>query len=180
VITYYVKTMKIFKYAVLIMPALFIIGSCQKVEQISPIPNISFTSFAIFDTTDILGNQSKGGKLNFFFEDGDGDVGLNPPTLFQADSTNLFLKLYRKKNGVMVAAEPGDPLYPSDYRIPYMVRLGQNKILRGTISVTFIYLFYSPTDTIKYDFYIKDRAPHSSNVASTSEIVIATNKVYTK
>ena len=60
-----------------------------------------------------------------------------------------------------------------------MVRLGQNKILRGTISVTFLYLFYSPTDTIKYDFYIKDRALHESNVASTSEIVISTNNVYT-
>jgi hypothetical protein len=61
-----------------------------------------------------------------------------------------------------------------------MVRQGQDKILRGTINVTFLYLFYSTSDTIRYDFYIKDRALHSSNVDSTSEIVIATNKVYTK
>jgi hypothetical protein len=172
--------MRIFKYTVLVIPALFFLGSCHKIEQISPIPSISFTSFTIFDTLDILGNQSKGGKLSFFFEDGDGDVGLNPPTDFQTDSTNLFLTLYRKIDGIMVQAKPGDPLYPSAYRIPYMTRLGQDKILRGTINVTFLYLFYSPTDTIKYDFYIKDRAPHKSNVATTSEIVIGTNKVYTK
>jgi hypothetical protein len=172
--------MRIFLYTVLVISALLFLGSCHKIEQISPIPNISFTSFTIFDTLDILGNQSKGGKLSFFFEDGDGDVGLNPPEFGQTDSTNLFLTLYRKIDGEMVRAKPGDPLYPSDYRIPYMVRLGQNKILRGTISVTFLYLFYSPTDTIKYDFYIQDRALHKSNLASTSEIIIATNNVYTK
>ena len=169
-----------FKYTVLVIPALFFLGSCHKIEHISPVPSISFTSFTIFDTTDILGNHSKGGRLSFFFEDGDGDIGLNPPTSSLSDSSNLFLTLYRKIDGTMVEAEPGDPLYPSAYRIPYMVRLGQNKILRGTINVTFLYLFYSPADTIQYDFYIKDRAPHNSNVATTSEIVIATNKVYTK
>jgi hypothetical protein len=176
----YVKTMRIFRYRVWVIPFLFFLGSCHKIEHISPIPSISFTSFTIKDTTDILGNQAKGGKLSFFFEDGDGDVGLNPPDGILTDSTNLFLKLYRKIDGVMVLAKPGDPLYPSDYRIPYMVRVGQDKTLRGTISVTFIYLFYSPTDTIKYDFKIKDRALHESNTASTSEIVIGTNKVYTK
>jgi hypothetical protein len=178
--TYYVKTMRIFKYTVLAIPALFFLGSCHKIEHISPIPSISFTSFTIFDTTDILGNQSKGGKLSFFFEDGDGDIGLNPPTGYQSDSTNLFLTLYRKIDGIMVPAETNDPLYPSSYRIPYMVRLGQNKILRGTISVTFLYLFYSPTDTIQYDFYIKDRALNESNVATTSEIIISANNVYRK
>ncbi len=172
--------MRIFKYTVLVIPALFFLGSCHKIEQISPIPSISFTSFTIFDTTDILGNQSKGGKLSFFFEDGDGDIGLNPPTDFLSDSTNLFLTLYRKIDGIMVLAKSDDPLYPSAYRIPYMIRQGQDKILRGTINVTFLYLFYSSTDTIKYDFYIKDRAPHNSNVSTTSEIVVATNKVYTK
>jgi hypothetical protein len=80
----------------------------------------------------------------------------------------------------MIPAPDNDPLKPSSYRIPYMERLGQNKILRGTISVTFLYLFYSPTDTIRYDFYIMDRAMNESNVASTSEIVISVNGIYTK
>ena len=179
--TYKSITMRINRYPALLVTALLILSSCTKIEHISPIPNISFTSFTIFDTTDInLGEEFKAGRLNFFFEDGDGDIGLKVPSGNETDSTNLFFKLYRKTDGVMVPANENDPLYPSAYRIPYMVRLGQNKILRGTISVTFLYLFYSPTDTIQYDFYLKDRFPHKSNVATTSEIIISTNNVYTK
>jgi hypothetical protein len=172
--------MRINKYPALFLIPLLSLGSCSKIEHLSPVPNIKFTSFAIFDTTDILGNQSKAGRLKFYFEDGDGDIGLNLPSGGQADSTNLFFALYRKKDGIMVPAIQGDPLYPSAYRIPYMERLGQNKILKGTISVIFLYLFYSPADTIKYDFYIEDRALNQSNVASTSEIIISTNNIYRK
>jgi hypothetical protein len=172
--------MRINKYPVLCIMVVLTLHSCTKIEHLSPIPNIRFTSFTVFDSIDpYLHQQSKAGRLNFYFEDGDGDVGLNPPDGALTDSTNLFFKLYRKKDGVMAPAEPNDTLYPSAYRIPYMVRLGQNKILRGTISVTFLYPFYSPTDTIKYDFYIKDRALNQSNTASTSEIVIGVNNVYT-
>jgi hypothetical protein len=79
----------------------------------------------------------------------------------------------------MVLIPDKDPSLPySGYRIPYMERLGQNKILKGSISVTFLYLSYSPHDTIRYDFYIKDRALNVSNVASTNEIVISVNNIY--
>lgn len=170
--------MREIKYLPLIIFGIFILDSCQKVEKISDIPHIEFTSFTVFDTTDILGNNSKGGRLKFYFEDGDGDVGLDAPSATQTDSTNLFFTLYRKIGGVMVPAPANDPLAPSAYRIPYMERTGQNKILKGTISVTFLYLFYSPGDTIRYDFYIKDRAQNVSNVASTSEIVLSVNNTY--
>jgi len=164
----------------LVIIIFFCLYSCKKVEHVPAAPHVEFTSFTIFDTIDILGNNSKGGRLKFHFEDGDGDLGLNAP--FQsdtlADSTNLFFTLFRKVGGIMVAASDNDPIKPSSYRIPYMERLGQNKILKGTISVTFLYLFYSPSDTIRYDFYIKDRAENVSNVASTSEIVLSSNKTY--
>ena len=48
-----------------------------------------------------------------------------------------------KLTEIMVPAPDNDPFKPIAYRIPYMERLGQNKILKGTISVTFLYLFYS-------------------------------------
>jgi len=168
------------RFLSLIIIIFFCLYSCKKVEQLPAAPHIEYTSFTIFDTTDILGNNSKGGRLKFHFEDGDGDLGLNAPSQSDtlADSTNLFFTLFRKEGGVMVAAPDNDPLKPSSYRIPYMERLGQNKILKGTISVTFLYLFYSPSDTIRYDFYIKDRALNESNVASTSEIVLSVNKTY--
>jgi hypothetical protein len=164
----------------LVIIIFFCLYSCKKVEHVPAAPHVDFTSFTIFDTTDILDNNSKGGRLKFHFEDGDGDLGLNAPSQSDtlADSTNLFFTLFRKVGGVMVAASDNDPIKPSSYRIPYMERLGQDKILKGTISVTFLYLFYSPSDTIRYDFYIKDRAENVSNVASTSEIVLNVNKTY--
>jgi len=170
--------MREIKYLPLIIVSLFILGSCHKVEQLSAVPHIEYTSFTIFDTTDILGNTSKGGRLKFHFEDGDGDLGLDAPSASQTDSTDLFFTLFRKVDGIMVQAPDNDPLKPSAYRIPYLERLGQNKILKGTVSVTFLYLFYSAADTIRYDFYIEDRALNVSNVASTNEIVLSVNKTY--
>ena len=159
---------------------LLALGSCRKIEQLPARPSIEFTSFTIFDTTDILGNSAKGGRLKFYFEDGDGNLGAQDPIGNQTDSTNMFFTLFRKVGGKMVLAPANDPLRPSDYRIPYMVRLGQNKILKGTISVTFFYLFYTRADTIMYTFHIKDRAQNDSNVASTGEIIVSVNNVYTK
>lgn len=170
--------MRFLKFIVPVFAFAAIIASCKKIEQLPPEPFVEFRSFQIFDTTDILGNDAKGGRLNFYFEDGDGDLGLQAPTKEESDTTNLFLTLYRKTSGKMVPAPSNDPLKPSEYRIPYMERLGQNKILRGTISVTFIYLFYQPSDTIRYDFYIRDRAGNASNTASTVEIIVSENKTY--
>ncbi|MCU0363086.1 MAG: hypothetical protein MUE32_06990 [Bacteroidales bacterium] len=170
--------MRILKYTALFLIVTLFQQSCRKIETLPPEPYIEFTQFEIFDTTDILGNISKGGRLKFYFEDGDGDLGLRAPAGGASDTTNLFLTLYRKDNGAMVPAPPDDPLKPSEYRIPYMARLGQNKILRGTIAVTFIYLFAAPGDTIKYDFYIEDRALNESNVATTAEIIVTENNIY--
>jgi hypothetical protein len=178
-INYLLKTMRKIIYLISISMIILASNSCKKIQQLPATPHIDFKSFTIFDTTDILGNTSKGGRLKFHFEDGDGDLGLNPPGSSNiTDSTNLFFTLYRKKEGIMQPVADNDPLKPSPYRIPYMERLGQNKILKGTISVTFLYPLYSSPDTIRYDFYIKDRALNESNVGSTTEIVLSVNKTY--
>lgn len=173
------KAMKKRNYLVLI-PAAFLLSqmACKKIEHLPPEPKIEYKSFTVFDTTDILGNHAKGGKLKFHFEDGDGDLGMNAPVGDQKDTNNLIITLYRKTAGQMSLAPDNDPLKPSTYRIPYMTREGQNKILKGTISVTFLYLFYTSADTIQYEFYVKDEAQHQSNVVTTNEIVISENKTY--
>ena len=161
--------------------AFFVVAliSCGKIQTLPDIPRIEYTDFTVFDTVDILGNAAKGGRLKFYFEDGDGDLGLPAPTPDgEGDSLNLFFTLYRMKDGVIAPAPDNDPLKPSNYRIPYMEMLGQNKILKGTIAVTFFYLFYSEQDTIRYDFYLKDRAEHISNTVSTSEIPLFSNGIY--
>ncbi len=173
--------MRIIKYLAISIIGILVLDSCRKVEQLPAVPFIRFDRFVVFDTNTYLGKY-KAGRLEFYFEDGDGDLGLDTPDGFMTDTTNLFLTLYLKKGGVMVVSTDKSNVflpYPS-YRIPYMERLGVNKILKGTISLTFLYLFYSPADTIKYDFYIKDRALNESNVASTGEIVPAVNNTYTK
>ena len=170
--------MRRIKYLVILFAGLLAFNSCKKIEQLPATPSIKFTSFSVFDTTDILGNSEKGGRLKFYFEDGDGNIGLPEPSGKSEDTTDLFLILYRKTNGVMVKAPANDPLNPSSYRIPYMTRTGVNKILKGTISISFIYLFWTPADTIRYDFYIKDRAKNISNVDSTSEIILNINDIY--
>ncbi len=96
--------MREIKYLFIIFSIILVLDSCKKVEQLSAVPQIEFTSFTIFDTTDILGNHSKGGRLKFKFQDGDGDLGLDAPTQGQLDSTNLFFTLFRKVGGVMVPA----------------------------------------------------------------------------
>jgi hypothetical protein len=167
------------KYPVIIVFLVFALSSCADIKTLPDEPRIEFTSFSVFDTVDILGNSAKGGRLKFYFEDGDGNVGFPAPEPGQEnDSTNLFFKLYRMTNGVMAPAPDNDPLKPSDYRIPYMEKTGQNTILQGTISVTFLYLFYFETDTIRYDFYLKDRADNLSNTVSTNPISLFINGVY--
>jgi len=166
----------------ILISALLIIlqGSCTRIEQLPPEPFIEYRSFAVFDTIDILGNYCKGGRLKFYFEDGDGNMGHESPEQTGLDTTNLFFTLYRKTNGEMVQVPDNDNMKPSSYRIPYMKREGQNKILRGIISVTFIYLFYEPrnNDIIMYEFYLKDRAENFSNTELTSEIPLSVNGLY--
>jgi len=155
--------------------------SCRKIVQLPPEPRIEFISFTVFDTTDILGNESKGGRLKISFEDGDGDLGLRSADSGLEDTTNLFLTLYRKTNGLMEQVPDDDLMKPSSYRIPYMERTGNNKILKGTITVAMLYLFYDPADndTIMYDILIKDRDENFSNTISTSEIALSFNNTYT-
>ncbi len=173
--------MKITRNIVFIISVLAIF-SCIKIQTLPPEPSVKYTSFRVFDTIDTLHNSVKGGELRFYFEDGDGDLGYLKPSVQEegeADESNLFFSLFRINNGVVSPATGDDPLRPSNYRLPYIERPGQNKILKGTVSVIFMYLFYSAEDTIKYEFYLKDRAGNVSNTASTGIIPLYYNGMYT-
>jgi hypothetical protein len=169
--------MKKVKFLLLISFVFLLPEACKKIEHISNIPQIEYLSFQISDTTDILGNRDKCGKLNFSFQDGDGDIGVHDQS---PDTNDMNIILYRKINGIMTMVPEStiDPLKISSFRIPYMERTGQNKILKGKIEIFFLYLDYSPADTIQYDFNIEDRAGNISNTATTKEIVVAKNATY--
>jgi len=147
--------------------------SCKKIESLPEIPSISFKNFTLIDTIDALGNEGKIGELTFDFEDGDGDIGLTQPDSLSADSTNfnLFFTLFSKTNGEFIEVSENDLETPLNYRIPYIEKEGQNKALKGEIQVDFIYLLFE-YDTIRYSFFILDRALHKSNVETTPEIAL--------
>lgn len=164
--------MKFIQYIFLFVFIILLAG-CPDIEVIPEIPEIEFLSFAITEDMDDLGNIILMGGLIFSFQDGDGDIGLpEPDTITPGDISiyNLFFTMYKKIGGEYIKLgedELGAPLY---YRIPYIEpREGQNKILRGEINIDFEY----PTiqyDTIRYDFYITDRALHKSNIELTPDI----------
>ncbi len=94
-------------FPILIFAFLIFLGSCGPIEKLPPEPAIEFRTFALFDTTDILGNPAKAGKLTFYFEDGDGDLGLAAPdSASNSLGSDLFLQLYRKTEGVFELAPP--------------------------------------------------------------------------
>jgi hypothetical protein len=163
-----------FRPGLIILPLLVIlIAGCPEIQTLPDTPRIEFESFTLSQKTDDLGNEILLGELVFTFEDGDGDIGMpEADSIAPNDSSqyNLFLTLFRKTDMQYIEVgkdELGAPLF---YRIPYIEpREGQNKTLQGNIKVEFEYLTLD-YDTIRYDFYMYDRARNRSNTESTTDI----------
>lgn len=159
----------------LILLAIFcitILMSCMKKESYSNIPLITFAGYYnIFDTTKI----AKRGVLTISFQDGDGDIGLNPWDVNPPYDTssiyyyNYYIDVYSKRNGVFVKDSLNIPLR---YRIPDLTPDDPNKAIKGIIVDT-IPLNPAPVyDTIQFSMFIYDRALNKSNVVFTPEIVV--------
>jgi hypothetical protein len=162
------------KYLFLLALAAGFLWSCRKVEHYPPEPQISFTDFILRDSVDYLGNRILTGILSFHFIDGDGDLGM--PELDSLlpgtpSSSNLFFTLYYLNNNVLVPADEDDVKTPLTYRIPYIKMTGRDKTMKGEIKVIFFYINF-PYDTIKYSFYVVDRAGHESNTAETPLLLL--------
>jgi hypothetical protein len=160
--------MKILHYLTpaVILTAL-VLSTCNPIEKVSDVPEIKFKSFALYNV-DTLGFQIKAGVLIFSFIDGNADFGVLPNS---EDSLNLFLTPIHKVNMAYV------PLDVDTFGRKYavmndqaLVRIGQDKTVKGEIKLDVYYFVIPPFDTIRYDFYIVDRAGNKSNVASTSDI----------
>jgi len=148
-----------------------IIAGCGEIVTYPDTPVIDYKSFSLYKTTDDLGNSIFLGKLEVEFTDGDGDVGIEQPDSANlADSLkyNFFTRLYNFNNGVFeeITGSGGE----QNFRIPYITREGQNKTLKGTITIDFEYKIIE-YDTIFYTFYMMDRGFHRSNV-DTSQVII--------
>jgi len=143
--------------------------SCEPIEKVSDVPEISFKSFTMLEI-DSLGFKIKAGELVFSFIDGDADFGI-PTSGFAKDTLNLFLIPFEKTD--MVYDSVDKDTYGRTYAVlndEKLIRIGQNKTIKGEIKVQIYYFIAPPFDTMRYDFYITDRAGHKSNVESTSDI----------
>jgi hypothetical protein len=166
--------------------------TCETPERVSSIPEIEFISFELKNTFDTLGNEVIAGFLTFSFIDGDGDLGNDIPKSENAEDSlqhqealknaqNLFLDFYYKDSGNYIREQNDPVFYPeNNYTIPVLKRqMGQNNTLIGEIEIRLDY--YKTTekfkyDTIKYDFYIRDRKNHFSNTESTNDIALEFDK----
>jgi hypothetical protein len=157
-----------------------LVYGCLKTEPVSRIPQITFKSFQLYDYIDtLLGNKIKRGVLEFSFIDGDADIGIitpfdsNQPPEF---NYNVFLFPFKKVDGRYIKIDidtTGKVSPPPFYRIefdPKLTRVGQNKTIKGIISINIDYYVLPDYDTLRYDFYITDRAMHKSNIDSTSDV----------
>ncbi len=169
---------------ILLIPALVILGSCRKKEQYPIVPEIHFSRFLL--EADTAAHVARRGVLEFTFQDGDGDIGLPPNDLqppFNPGSKyyyNLIIKYYERQHGKFVEVpllswNPDSARYDTitfNARIPWLTPKLGNKAISGTIQDTlFIDNPLSPYDTIRFTFFIYDRALHKSNVDSTPPIV---------
>ena len=151
---------------------LLFFSGCGDIETIPDVPVITYKSHTIYLTTDDLGNNIVLIQLNIEFTDGDGDIGFKPTSLpNEPDSLNynFFMTLYDYKDGEF---EKVEGLEMMKYRIPYIERKGQNKVLKGNIYIDLEYqtIIY---DTIFYSFYLVDRQFNKSNVDSTDVIILS-------
>jgi hypothetical protein len=157
---------------------LFILSyACLETDPISPVPEITFTNIELGIIYDSKLNQDiLAATLEFEFKDGDADFGTyeeiaKDSTLPDSIKYNLFLIDYYKLDSIYYLIEHDTNNPPLNYTIfhdPKLDRVGQNKTVKGNITLTIIDL--PVYDTIKFDFYIRDRAGNKSNIESTSDL----------
>ena len=142
-------------------------------REVFPVePHIEFVRLDKIDNGTGVDNQA---DLVIYFEDGDGDIGLDETdtdSIFAIGSEyyyDFFIHYYEKQDGVWTEVELPTPLHA---RLPH---LSENvpEAIKGEITITtFINNYLSPYDTIMLSCYLVDRALHVSNTITTPEIIV--------
>jgi hypothetical protein len=152
--------------------AFSLLTACMKKEVYPDIPQIAYQGFTLeFDSS----QYARRGFLTISFKDGNGDIGLRPNQKeppFDTGSIfyyNYIIDYYEKQNGTFVKIDL-EPSYNA--RIPYLTPNDPNKAIKGIIVDTLILNPVPVYDTVKFKFYIYDRAVNKSNVDSTPPIIL--------
>ncbi|MBN2274577.1 MAG: hypothetical protein JXR41_05685 [Bacteroidales bacterium] len=152
-----------------------IVMACEPPEKVSPVPEITFKEFLLEDNVDSLGNEGKLGTLKFDFIDGDADIG---SFVYEDDTSeerlatkyNVFLIPFEKMPDGFYDSVETDPLKYIIRHNEKLDRVGQNKTIKGEMKISIQYSIIPSQDTLRYEFYIRDRAMNQSNMAYTTDI----------
>ena len=141
---------------------------------VSPPPEPHLTSIELATAGDI-------GTLILGFEDGDGNFGLAPEDTVDAFCPtcpfhhNIFCEYEELRNGqwTPVSLDPALGQVPFYYRAPRIEPSGQNKALRGTITVELAPRYYltSEWDSLRFAVHIVDRDLQSSDTLRTPTVL---------
>ncbi len=147
--------------------------SCQKPPVYPDVPYINYENYYLYIDTNELDQAILISKINFYFTDGDGNVGFDPlPDSIASgypDSLryNLFFQLYNYQDGAFVQVPEEDGGFLK-YIIPYL----DKQPLSGTIAVSIEYPIIK-YDTIFYTFYLYDRDLNRSNTDTTDIMILS-------
>jgi len=172
----------ILKFLLLALIATVYFG-CKKSETFSDVPAIEFR--ALTSAKDASGKDTTT-IITISFTDGDGDIGYfsgGNGSIFDSTWSTYYndfvVTFFEKQNGIWVKDTVHvPPTYPGySARLPYLTPKGNNKALKGEISMTqyvkYGILYRTQNDTIRYEVFIYDRSLNKSNTITTSEIVIS-------
>ena len=152
--------------------------ACKKPVRYSDIPEIKKISFTKYQATD----TTMGTNLVFYFQDGEGDIGLNQSDSFPPFNRgsiyyyNFFCDYYEKQSGIFVKIDSVEyngkkTSFNFNSRFPRCSDLPQESI-NGEISIKIPFYFdkKSPYDTTQIKFYIVDRKLNHSNIETADMI----------
>ncbi len=125
-----------------------------------------------------LSSDKSYGIVRFEFFDSDGDLGLKQDENSGEQEHNVLIDYYEKRNGIWELKSPiitfnvQNQAYDTgdlNLRFPFLENEGQST-LEGEITLDLQYDFN--VDTFRYDIRIKDRAFQTSNMISTTELIV--------
>lgn len=157
--------------------------ACEQDRKFADEPNLQWRSHEVRYLGDSADNR-RVIDLTLYFTDGDGDIGRED--LSFNDSCNLdnynrflerydlFIYYYEKVNGQFREIPPLDSCLPFHNILPDLMPEGQNKTLEGDITTPFDYANFPSfnTDSIRFEFVLRDRGGRESKRVSSNAIAI--------
>ncbi len=145
---------------------------CMKKQSFPDTPQISFVGMELLvDSAKIV----RTGILTISYQDGNGDIGLNPADTFPPYQKNgpyyynYVINLFEKQNGVFQQVFDSIPF---SARIPVLAPNDPNKAIKGFITDTLPLYPPPPHDTVRFEVFIYDRALNKSNTVTTPDIIL--------